>query len=60
MGMIARRLLRGAVLLVAGAVFSLVGFLIGQELRGSPAALLALAVGLVGIGGVWWWIKRQR
>jgi len=44
MGTIARRLLRGAVLLVAGAVFSFAGFLIGHELRGSPAAPLALAV----------------
>jgi len=58
--MIARRLLRGVVLLAVGAVFSFIGWIIGQELRGSLAAPLALAVGLVVIGGIWWWIKRQR
>ncbi len=60
MGTIARRLLRSVVLLATGAVFSFIGWIIGQELRGSPAAPLALAVGVMAIGGIWWWIRTQR
>jgi len=60
MGIVARPLLRAAVLLVAGAGFSFVGFLIGQELRGSPAAPLALAGGLIAAGAPWWWTKKPQ
>ena len=58
--MIARRLLRGAGFLLAGSAFGFIGYHIGQALHGFPAAPLALAVGLVAIGGIWWWIKTQQ
>jgi len=60
MGVIARSLLTGAGFLVAGAAFAFIGYHIGQALQGSPAAPLALAVGLMAIGGIWWRIRTQR
>lgn len=50
MGIIARRILRGASSLMAGAVFGFIGYHIGQVLRGSPAATFALALGAIAIG----------
>ena len=55
-----RILLTGAALLLLAAVFGVIGFHIGQALQGSPAALFALLLGLVAIGGVWWWTSRKN
>lgn len=56
----ARSLLRVASFLVAGAMFGFIGYHLEQALQGSPAAPLALAVGLRAIAGIGWWIRTQR
>ena len=57
---LARRILRGAVLLIACAMCSFVGSIIGQELRGSPAAPFVLALGLMALAGAWWSLYRTK
>lgn len=53
-------LLRVAAALVGGTVFSFIGYHIAQELQGSPVAPLALAVGLMAIGGAGWWRHKKK
>jgi len=55
-----RSLLMVASVLLAAATSRFIGDHIGQALQGSPAVPLALAVGLMAIDGIWWWIKTQR